>query len=146
MANDSTTTERDYQLFIERVAASKLVWGLKSKNGWANSHSADSEDTDVVPFWSERAYAKACARDDWKDFTPTEVPLGQFLENWCVGMAEDDTLIGINWDPKMLGEEEDALGIALDVLNQLKVINSAIKFVNYTSIDDFISQISEEEE
>jgi hypothetical protein len=146
MANDSATTERNYQLFIERVAASKLVWGLKSKNGWANSHSADSEDTDVVPFWSERAYAKACARDDWKDFTPTEIPLVQFLENWCIGMAEDDTLIGINWDPKMLGEEEDALGVALDVLNQLKVINSAIKFANFGSIDEFIAEISEDEE
>ncbi len=146
MANDSATTERNYQLFIERVAASKLVWGLKSKNGWANSHSADSEDTDVVPFWSERAYAKACARDDWKDFTPTEIPLAQFLENWCVGMAEDDTLIGINWDPKMLGEEEDALGVALDVLKQLKVINSAIKFTNFGSLDEFIAEISEDEE
>jgi len=146
MENDSATSERNYQLFIERVAASKLVWGLKSKNGWANSHSADSEDTDVVPFWSERAYAKACARDDWKDFTPTEIPLAQFLENWCVGMAEDDTLIGINWDPKMLGEEEDALGVALDVLKQLKVINSAIKFANFGSIDEFIAEISEDEE
>jgi hypothetical protein len=146
MANDSATTERNYQLFIERVAASKLVWGLKSKNGWANSHSADSEDTDVVPFWSERAYAKACARDDWKDFTPTEIPLVQFLENWCIGMAEDDTLIGINWDPKMLGEEEDALGVALDVLKQLKVINSAIKFANFGSLDEFIAEISEDEE
>lgn len=137
--------ERDYELFIEKVAASKLVWGLQSKKGWANSSSAEDEELNVVPFWSERAYAKACARDDWKDFSPVEIPLAYFLEEWCLGMAEDGTLIGTNWNAKMVGDEDEALAIALDILNQLKVINSAIKFTGYASIDEFISEISEEE-
>ena len=99
----------------------------------------------VIPFWSERAYAKICARDDWKSYSPTEVPLSIFLEDWCMGMAENDTLAGINWDANMLGKELDALELIVDVLNRLKVINSAIKFVNYSSIDEFIAEISEEE-
>nr|WP_294944590.1 DUF2750 domain-containing protein [uncultured Mucilaginibacter sp.] len=146
MLNGTATTERDYQLFIEKVAASKLVWGLKDKKGWANSSSAGDEEVDVIPFWSERAYAKACARDDWKDYTPTEIPLAYFLEEWCVGMDENDTLVGVNWNAKMIGHEDEALAIALDILNQLKVINSAIKFTNYSSIDEFIAEISEEED
>ena len=136
--------ESKYNQFIERVAATKLVWGLKSKTGWANSESAEDEEVSVIPFWSERAYAKVCARDDWKSYSPTEVPLAIFLEDWCIGMAENETLIGINWDANMLGKETDALEVVLDILNRLKTINSTIKFASYGSIDEFITDISEE--
>jgi hypothetical protein len=135
----------NHQLFIEKVSAAKLVWGLKNKQGWANSHSSDDEDIDVVPFWSDRALAKVSARDDWKGYTPTEILLGDFLENWCVGMAENDTLVGTNWDANMVGAESEALSLALEILQRLKIINSAIKFKNYTGIDEFIAEISEEE-
>lgn len=146
MLNDSIGIEPKYTEFIEKVAASKQVWGLMSKAGWANSHSAEDEEITVVPFWSDRSLAKASARDDWKSFTPTEIPLTDFLESWCLGMAEDGTLVGINWDAKMQGEESESLEVALDILNRLHAIGSAIKFKNYGSINDFIDEISEEEE
>ena len=142
----SQDTEEKYNAFIEKVAATKQVWGLKSKTGWANAESGDDEEVAVVPFWSERGLAKLCARDDWKSFLPTEVPLAIFLEDWCMGMAENETLAGINWDANMLGKEVDALEVVLDILNRLKAINSAIKFANYSSIDEFITEISEDEE
>jgi len=145
MSQVTDIIESKYNQFVERVAATKLVWGLKSKTGWANTESAEDDEVTVIPFWSERAYAKICARDDWKSYSPTEVPLSIFLEDWCMGMAENDTLAGINWDANMLGKELDALELIVDVLNRLKVINSAIKFVNYSSIDEFIAEISEEE-
>jgi hypothetical protein len=145
MSQVTDIIESKYNQFVERVAATKLVWGLKSKTGWANTESAEDDEVTVIPFWSERAYAKICARDDWKSYSPTEVPLSIFLEDWCMGMAENDTLAGINWDANMLGKELDALELIVDVLNRLKAINSAIKFVNYSSIDEFIAEISEEE-
>ena len=74
MLQDTATIESKYQLFVEKTAATKMVWGLMSKEGWANSHSNNDEDVDVIPFWSDRAYAKACARDDWRGFTPTAIP------------------------------------------------------------------------
>ena len=49
MLEDTAIIESKYQLFINRVAATKLVWALKSKEGWANSNSNDSEDVIVVP-------------------------------------------------------------------------------------------------
>ncbi|MBB6112519.1 Protein of unknown function [Mucilaginibacter lappiensis] len=143
MLQDIATTESKYKLFIEKVAASKLVWALKSKNGWANSHSNDSEDVDVIPFWSDRAYAKLCARDDWKGYLPVEIPLAEFLESWCIEMADNEVLAGINWDVNMFGKESTALNVALDILEQLNAINSAISFKNYNSINEFITEISE---
>ncbi|MBD1393235.1 DUF2750 domain-containing protein [Mucilaginibacter glaciei] len=139
------TTDIKYTQFIEKVAATKLVWGLKSKTGWANTESAEDEEVGVVPFWSDRALAKISARDEWKSYVPTEVPLAIFLEDWCVGMAENETLIGINFDAKMLGTEAEPELVVFDILTRLKAINSAIKFTNYISIDEFITEISEEQ-
>jgi hypothetical protein len=143
MLQDIATTESQYKLFIEKAAASKLVWALKSKTGWANSHSNDSEEVDVIPFWSDRAYAKICARDDWKGYLPVEIPLAEFLESWCIEMADNEVLAGINWDANMFGKESTALNLAIDILEQLNSINSAISFKNYSSINQFITEISE---
>ena len=143
MAEDTAITDSKYRLFIERAAASKLVWALNSKGGWANSHSSDSEEITVVPFWSDRALAKICSKDEWKGFLPVEIPLKDFLEDWCMGMADDGTLVGINWDANMFGDERGALNVALDILNQLSAINSAITFKNYSSIAEFIEEVKE---
>ena len=142
MLQDTATTENKYKLFIERVSASKLVWGLKDKHGWANSTSTENDEISVIPFWSDRASAKACARDDWKGYLATEIPLAEFLEVWCVGMAEVEALVGANWDVNMFGKENNALAVALDLLNQLNMNDSAIAFRNYNSINEFIEDIS----
>src|ERR1700712_4610312 len=107
----NTATEAKYKLFVEKTAASNLVWGLKNKDGWANSNSADDESIDVIPFWSDKADAKACARNEWKSYLPAMIPLSEFLESGCVGMSENDTLAGINWDANMLGLEIEALQV-----------------------------------
>jgi len=141
MLQDTIATETKYNLFVEKTAASKLVWVLKNKEGWANSHSNDDEKVDVIPFWSDKADAKACARNEWKGYLPVMIPLPMFLETWCLGMAENGTLAGINWDVNMFGKEANVLHVALDVLERLNTINSNIKFLNYESIDDFIAEI-----
>jgi hypothetical protein len=143
MLQDTTAIDAKYKLFVEKVAGSKLVWGLKNKEGWANSYANENEEIDVIPFWSDRAYAKACARDEWKGYSPAEIPLAEFLESWCIEMAEAETLAGINWDANMFGKEIDALELAYDILMQLKEIKSAIKFKNYSGLDEFMDSINE---
>ncbi|MES2277129.1 MAG: DUF2750 domain-containing protein [Bacteroidota bacterium] len=143
MLQDTATIETKYRLFIEKTAATKLVWGLMSKEGWANSSSNDDEDITVIPFWSDRAYAKTCARDDWRNFSPVSIPLAEFLESWCIGMADEGTLVGANWDANMFGKESNALDVALDIVNRIKEINSTIAFKNYGSIDELIADINQ---
>ena len=137
--------EAKYIAFVEKVAASKQVWGLKSKTGWANADATDNDEQSVIPFWSDRALAKICARDDWKSYTPTEIPLAIFLEDFCLDMTDNEVLAGINWDAKMFGTEADAIVVALDILNRLNTINSAISFTNYASIQEFITELSDDE-
>lgn len=143
MLQDIASIETKYQLFIERAAATKLVWGLMSKEGWANSHSNEDEDIAIIPFWSDRAYAKACARDDWKGFSPTSIPLAEFLESWCIGMAEQGDLIGANWDANMFGKESDALEVAIDIINKIKQMNSTLPLRNYSSLDELAADINQ---
>lgn len=140
MLQDTATIETRYSYFIERTAGFKLVWALKDKKGWANSFANDNK-TDIIPFWSDRAYAKACARDEWADYVPVSISLNEFLEDWCIEMADDNVLAGINWDANMFGKEINSLNLALDILEQLKKIGSAIKFANYSSIQIFIADI-----
>ena len=143
MSENKTAIDDNYIKFVQQVAAAKLVWGLKSKQGWANSHSRDSEDVGVIPFWSDKALAKSCARDDWKGYLPVAIPLAEFLESWCVEMYDNIVIAGVNWDANMLGYEAYALKLALDILEQLKADQTDIKFVNYESIDAFIAEIQE---
>jgi hypothetical protein len=141
MLPDNTVIEARYKEFIEKVAATKLVWGLKDKQGLANTYSHDDEQVDVIPFWSDKAYAKTCARDEWKKYLPVAIPVAEFLESWCVEMAENGTLAGVNWDVNMYGTEAEALALALDILKQLNDTGADMKFSDYESISDFIAEI-----
>ena len=139
--SQETTTDSKYKSFIEKIVASKLVWGLQDKKGWANSYSNDSEDVDVIPFWEDRFYAKSSAVDGWKGYAAVSIPLSDFLENWCVGMIEENILAGINWDAKMIGNEVNASTLAIDILDRLKAIDSAIEFMEYNSIEELTTKI-----
>jgi hypothetical protein len=96
-----------HERFIQRVSASREVWGLKSADGWAVSTStADGHaGRSVMPFWSDRAYAKQCAKEDWAHYEPTPIPLELFLERWLVGMGADGCLVGTNWNAQLCGHE-----------------------------------------
>jgi len=58
-----------------------------------------------MPFWSDRAYAKQCAKNGWSKCVPTEIPLDVFLEKWMPGMDADGLLVGTNWNARLCGFE-----------------------------------------
>jgi hypothetical protein len=109
--------------FVRRVVASGQVWGLKNADGWcyAPSNGGDdeerdeAEERDVLPFWSDRAYAKQCAKDEWSDYEPTSIPLEQFLKAWLPGMAGDGVLVGTNWSAHLIGLEVDPLELKQEI-------------------------------
>lgn len=88
---DLTVASKErHQRFVQRVVASEIVWGLKDSEGWVTSSSTndETEDRPIMPFWSDRAYAKQCAKDEWSEYEPTEIPLDLFLKiNACAAGA-----------------------------------------------------------
>jgi hypothetical protein len=98
-------SKRRYENFIKRVSDCKTVWGLKSEDGWCVCESNEYEDTVVMLFWSDEAYARQCAVEEWSHYKPTSIPLEEFMNNWIYGMKKDELLVGVNWNAKLIGLE-----------------------------------------
>ncbi|HEX2960090.1 MAG TPA: DUF2750 domain-containing protein [Chitinispirillaceae bacterium] len=138
--------KKKHQQFIQQVCKSGNVWGLENEEGFAMASSAEFENSDgnaaeVLCFWSDINLAKACANDEWKAYSTTKIELGDFMENWCIGMFEDELLAGTDFDAALSGYELDPLDLILDLCEELKKSNHAIRFENYADIDEFIEEV-----
>ena len=148
MLQTGETTDSKHKMFVQRVVALDKVWGLSSDDGWAISTSTHSEDEDgtqleVLPFWSDKAYAKAVTKDDWIDYKPVSIDLPEFMENWLVGMHNDQTLAGTNWDAELCGKEIEPLLLALELIDQLRASKKPMRFQKYKDLNDFEKQVRE---
>jgi hypothetical protein len=138
---NKVTSEKRYREFIEQIVKTGQIWGLKSKEGWATSSSIEYEDTGVLPFWSNSDYASVCAKEDWADYHPEEFSLSEFLEHWCIGMDNDNALVGTNWDASLFGMEVEPLELALEILEELELKKKSVNFLNYPSLKEFENKI-----
>lgn len=109
--------EENHRRFVERVAASGVVWGLRSAEGWVTCAASGAEDGEVMPFWSDRAYAARAAREEWAGYEPTSIALDSFIDPWLQGMHEDGTLVGTNWDANNCGLEVPADQLAQELVD-----------------------------
>jgi hypothetical protein len=105
MLDTTAACQKRLDRFVHRVCESKSVWGLKNDEGWAVAPSNDEKGTAVMLFWSDRAYAAQCAKDEWAAYVPTAIPLVKFLAVWLPGMANDGLLVGTNWNAHLIGLE-----------------------------------------
>lgn len=104
--------EANYDLFIEEIQKTGQVWGLKAEDGWAVCPSLEFEKTDVFPFWSNEADAKAHCTEDWVIYTPAVLELEDFAINWLPGMHEDEVMVGPNWNSELSGLEIEPADVA----------------------------------
>ena len=141
MLQDTAAIEYKHKKFVERVVDFDTVWALESDEGFATSDSNDFEDTNVIPFWSDRAYATSLIKDDWRNYKPVSMPLGEFIENWLVGMYGDGFIVGTNWDANMFGKEIDPLELALEITDHLTAKGKSLRLGKYKDIIDFQTQV-----
>ena len=107
MLQDSATVESSFQRFVERVIEKKSVFYLSNQDGVANSVSNDDEETGILLFWSDRAYATRAKVIFDEEFDEVEMDLFDFLYRWLPGMSDDKVLAGPNWDGDLVGKEID---------------------------------------
>ena len=146
MLQDSIITKQSHEKFIKKVCESEMVWGLENEDGFATTSSNEYEDENEEPlelicFWSENALANACAKEEWDGYEPVEIQLSEFIENWCIGMANDNLMIGSNFDQNMFGFEIDPLDLIIELGKELKVQNKEIKLHNYKHLDDLVNAV-----
>jgi len=103
-----------HERFIERALKNGSVWHLGREHEgnlfWAESTSNGSENgrgagQTVVPLWSDRAYAKQCAKSEWNIYKPYEIPLERLLLLVLPNMQRAKVLVGTNWNAHLLGFE-----------------------------------------
>ncbi|GAA4239811.1 hypothetical protein GCM10022291_35190 [Postechiella marina] len=148
MFQNHITVKNRHKKFIKTVCETEIVYGLKNKDGFATSSSVHYDDENGEPvgmicFWAEKARAKSCIKDGWKNYDPTEIPLSEFMENWCVGMENDGLLIGTQFDQNMFGFEAEPLELIIDLLAELKSIGKDLNFRKFNGIKDLETQVKE---
>lgn len=90
--------------FLKSVKKTQMLWALQDtqSEGWVILDSINFEETDVMPLWSSAELAKSHCVDEWKGYTPVTISVADWLEFWVEDLAEDNVMIGVNWQ----GEEE----------------------------------------
>jgi hypothetical protein len=118
----AAASKERHERFVKRIVAAREVWGLKSEDGWACTASTahGSKGRSVMPFWSDRAYAKQCAKEDWSHYEPTPIPLELFLECWLPGMDSNDCIVGTNWNVHLCGYEIDPPDLKQELERELE--------------------------
>lgn len=125
MLQDSIILKSRYERFIKKVCETGIVYGLESDEGYATSSSNKTEDKNresvgLICFWSEKALANSCVKDEWGEYQVTGIPLSEFIENWCEGMNSDGFFVGINFDHNMYGYEAAPLELIERLEKELK--------------------------
>jgi len=146
MFQDSITLKNRHQKFVKTVCENGIVYGLKNKNGFATSSSNQLEYDNGFPigmicFWAEKVRAKSCAKDEWRKYNVTEITLAEFMENWCVGMANDGLLIGTQFDQNLLGHEVEPLDLILELTSELKSNGKNLTFRKFNDVTDLEEQV-----
>ena len=146
MIQDSILIEKRHKRFIKEVCESEIVFGLENKEGFATSSSIHYEDEEgepieIICFWAEKSLAKSCIKEGWVDYELSEMPLSDFMENWCVGMDNDGLLIGTEFDQNMFGYETEPLDLILDLCTELKSLGKDLDFQKFEGISDFENQV-----
>jgi len=106
--------EANYDRFIDRVLETNVVWALKDEEGWAICPSNEYE-CDLYVVWSDEEYAKQHCKDEWSSYSPVEIPLESFLEDWLPGMEEDEYLVGVQFNSELAGLEVEPSKLAMDL-------------------------------
>ncbi|TYA84239.1 DUF2750 domain-containing protein [Seonamhaeicola marinus] len=148
MFQNHITVKNRHKKFIKTVCETEVVYGLKNKKGYVTSSSVHYEDENGDPvgmicFWAEKARAKSCINDGWKKYKVEEIPLSDFMENWCVGMENDGLLIGTQFDQNLFGHEVEPLDLILELTSELKSMEKDLNFKKFNGIDDLEKQVKE---
>ncbi|MDF1549247.1 MAG: DUF2750 domain-containing protein [Bacteroidales bacterium] len=148
MLQNHITVKNRHKKFIKTVCESEIVYGLSNSEGFATSSSVHYEDKNgepigIICFWAEKARAKSCIKDGWAEYQVTEIPLSEFMENWCVGMENDGLLIGTQFDQNMFGFEAEPLDLILGLTMELKSIGKDLNFRKFNGIYDLEKKVKE---
>lgn len=148
MVTNALDIDEKLSTFVREVVDNEMVFTLTNKetNESALCLSTDfsddeGQDCHVMCFWSSEQLAKACQRDEWQNFEVEAIDLAEFLENWCLGLAMDQVIPGLNFDQELQGEEEEAVHLAILILSELEQQQKELPLEKSESVAEYKSQL-----
>lgn len=148
MIQDILQLQQRHENFIKKICLTEKVFGLENNVGFATLDSTNYENENGKPmpvmcFWSDQNGAAACAKDKWKSYSPAEIKLSDFIEEWCVGMYNEGLLTGTDFDENKQGNESDALELLLEITAELEELGKELEFKKFENLADLEEQIRE---
>ncbi|MBB1487113.1 DUF2750 domain-containing protein [Oceanospirillum sediminis] len=102
----------NHALFVEEIRFNGELWSLESDDGWVVVDSEEFEDTDVMPFWSDKDDAEAHCVGEWSDYQVSKIEIEEFVQEWLPELDEDGVLVGTNWNSELEGLEVEPKSLA----------------------------------
>lgn len=140
-----------YHSFIQEIRTSEhLFYAFTAYDKRAEILSKDQKDKEHQPkvvrcFWaSEKQALQACKNENWQGYRVVPVSLLHFLENWCIDMADEGVLVGINFDNQAVGIEINPLYLILEILTELKRIKKTLYLRDYDNYQAFENAIKQQ--
>lgn len=139
---------KELQQFIKAICQQNKVYCLTLDDGYAQVLSnffVDDEDEQIAVFcfWSGQETAKKCIQADWSDYQLSTLELSVFLEDWCIGMSNENYGVGLDFSPAMSGVEVDALELLIDVVEHLIGQKQELKFKKFKNLQDILKHSKE---
>lgn len=108
--------DKHIALFISTILEKKQLWGIATQENWVVCDSIFNDSFEVIPFWSSKEGAALHCVDEWQNHQPRLIELDNFIDFWLVELANDNVLIGPDWNQTLQGEEVTALDIEKKLL------------------------------
>lgn len=148
MSKNHQKAAENHERFIQEVCESGQIWSLKNPEVYAFSSSLEyrTSEGEAIPVfccWSKKNFAQDCVQQEWEDYEPVSIPLGEFIERWCTGMDEDGIMIGTNFDKRMQGFESEPLMLILELTTELKRTKNKLELMDFESLNDIEEQIKD---
>lgn len=112
-----------YQHFIDSLLAQQTVYTLISnEDDWAECPSSEYEDQQGEPIsvyciWATANNAQTCQTEEWADYQIEALSLADFMQDCLINMAQDDVLIGVDFDAQLYGLEIEPMELLGDLLD-----------------------------
>lgn len=113
------TDSKRYEYFIKRAADRAFVWGLYD-NGWVSA--GDDKNQLFFPVWPTKEYAVLCMNTIWKNASPREIEIHEFLEDYLDEMKQANVFVAVFYTPNDKGIIIEPEQLKKDLLNELSKI------------------------
>ena len=96
-----------FEFFIDQVIETGVIWGLV-KESWAIFFD-DEQGYQLLPFWSDEAFAEANKVGEWEDYNLISFELDEFSLESANSLKEGNVDISIFKSPNDIGKVMSAI-------------------------------------